>query len=170
VKFDLIIVRYAEIALKAKQTRRRFESTLVNNIKNALKTKNIQNSLSKEWGRIYVYSDQIEKCLDVLKNIFGVYSISPAIQTESKIEEISKGKKINKEEKIIFDNTEKLREYFFYFYDELFYKDSEKSIEKIDKLAELSFDFNRIKSRSDIDIMIELYKMFEKSLYFKTKK
>jgi len=90
VKFDLIIVRYAEIALKAKQTRRRFESTLVNNIKNALKTKNIQNSLSKEWGRIYVYSDQIEKCLAVLKNIFGVYSISPAIQTESKIEEISK--------------------------------------------------------------------------------
>ena len=90
MKFDLIIVRYAEIALKAKQTRKRFESTLVNNIKNALKTKNIQNSLRKEWGRIYVYSDQIEKCLDVLKNIFGIYSISLAIITESKIEDMSK--------------------------------------------------------------------------------
>ncbi len=90
MKFDLIIIRYAEIALKAKQTRKRFESTLVNNIKNALKTKNIQNSLRKEWGRIYVYPDQIEKCLDVLKNIFGISSVSPAVQTESKISEISK--------------------------------------------------------------------------------
>lgn len=75
-----------------------------------------------------------------------------------------------KSEKIILDNTENLRDYFFYFYEELFYNDTEKTLEKIDKLAELSFDFNRIKSRSDIDIMIELYKMFEKSLYFKTKK
>ena len=32
----------------------------------------------------------IEKCLDVLKKIFGIYSISPAIITEGKIEEISK--------------------------------------------------------------------------------
>ena len=90
MKFDLIIVRYAEIALKAKQTRKRFESTLVNNIKDALKTKNIENNLRKEWGRIFVYSDQIDKCLGVLKNIFGISSISPAIQTESRIEEISK--------------------------------------------------------------------------------
>jgi thiamine biosynthesis protein ThiI len=90
VKYDLILIRYGEIALKAKQTRRRFESTLVNNIKDALKTKNIQNSMRKEWGRIYVYSGQIDKCLGVLKNIFGISSISPAVQTESKIEEISK--------------------------------------------------------------------------------
>jgi len=75
-----------------------------------------------------------------------------------------------KEEKILFDSTEKLREYFFFFYEELFYKDSNKSLEKLDKLAELSFDFNRLKSRSDMDILIELYKMFDKSLYFKTKK
>ncbi len=74
-----------------------------------------------------------------------------------------------KEEKIQFDDTDKLKEYFFYFYYELFYKDSEKTIDKIDKLADLSFDFNRLKSRSDIDIMFELYKIFEKSLYFKTK-
>ena len=90
MKFDLILVRYAEIALKAKQTRKRFESTLVNNIKDALKSNNIQNNLRREWGRIYVYSDQIEKCLDVLKNIFGISSISPSIKTESTIKEISK--------------------------------------------------------------------------------
>ena len=75
-----------------------------------------------------------------------------------------------KKEKIVFDETEKLREYFLYFYDELFYKDNNKSLEKLDKLADLSFNFERLKSRSDMDIMIELYKMFDKSLYFKTKK
>jgi thiamine biosynthesis protein ThiI len=90
VKFELIIVRYGEIALKAKQTRKRFESVLVNNIKDALESKNLQNKLRKEWGRIYIYSDQIEKCVSVLKKIFGISSISPAIQTDSKIKEISK--------------------------------------------------------------------------------
>jgi hypothetical protein len=74
-----------------------------------------------------------------------------------------------KSEGIVFDDTQRLKDYFFYFYYELFYKDKEKTINKIDKLAELSFDFNRMKSRSDMDILIELYKMFEKSLYFKTK-
>jgi len=75
-----------------------------------------------------------------------------------------------KEESIVFDDVVRLKEYFFYFYDELFYKNGDKVLNKLDNLAELSFDFHKIKSRSDIDIMIELYKLFEKSLYFKTKK
>jgi len=90
VKFDLIIIRYAEIALKGKATRKRFENTLVNNIKDALKTKNIQNKLRREWGRIYIYSKEIEKSVDILQKIFGISSISPGLQTESRINEISK--------------------------------------------------------------------------------
>lgn len=98
MKFELIIVRYGEIALKGKVTRKRFESTLVNNIKDALKTKNLENKLKKEWGRIYIYSDRIEKCVGVLQKIFGITSISPAIQTKSKISEISRiAKSISKE-------------------------------------------------------------------------
>ncbi len=90
MKYELILIRYGEIALKAKQTRKRFENTLVNNIKDALKTKNLENKLRREWGRIYIYSDQIEKCVRVLHKVFGLTSISPAIQTDSKITEISK--------------------------------------------------------------------------------
>jgi len=100
VKYKLIIVRYGEIALKAKVTRKRFENILVNNIKNALKTKNLQNKLRKEWGRIFIYSDQIENCLNVLKNVFGITSISPSIETDSKIEEISKITKLFSKEKL----------------------------------------------------------------------
>lgn len=74
-----------------------------------------------------------------------------------------------KKEKIVFGDTNDIKNYFFFFYDELFYKDKEKNIEKIDNLAELSFKFYRLKSRSDMDIMIELYKLFEKSLNEKIK-
>lgn len=75
-----------------------------------------------------------------------------------------------KKEKIILNNTNELRDYFFFFYDELFYKDKDKNLEKIDNLPELSFNYSRLKSRSDMDIMIELYKLFEKSLGDKLKK
>jgi len=76
-----------------------------------------------------------------------------------------------KEENIIFDNTEDLKEYFFNFYMELFYKNNDKdgALEKLNKLAIFSFDHLRIKTRSDMDVLLELYRLFEKSLNFKLK-
>jgi hypothetical protein len=76
-----------------------------------------------------------------------------------------------KEENIIFDKTEDLKEYFFNFYMELFYKfnDKEDILEKLNKLAIYSFDHLRIKTRSDMDVLLELYRLFEKSLNFKLK-
>lgn len=109
MKFELIIVRYGEIALKGKETRKRFESTLLNNIKNALNTKSLLNKLRKEWGRIYVYSDQIEKCINVLHKIFGITSISPAIQTDSYINSISKLAKTISKEKLVSENSFAIR-------------------------------------------------------------
>ena len=69
-----------------------------------------------------------------------------------------------KKENINFINYTDLRSYFYYYYDQLYYKDDEKSIEKIDKLPKFSFDYFKIKSMSDVDILIELYKIFEKTL------
>jgi thiamine biosynthesis protein ThiI len=90
VKYELIIVRYGEIALKGKETRKRFENTLVSNIKNALDKKNLSNKIIKEWGRIYVYTDQINKCIDVLIKIFGITSISPSFQIYNDMDYIGK--------------------------------------------------------------------------------
>jgi hypothetical protein len=67
-------------------------------------------------------------------------------------------------ENIIFKNNIKLKEYFKYFYEEIFYKDMDRNLEKIDNLPELSFNYYRLKSMSDMDIMVELYSVFEKSL------
>jgi thiamine biosynthesis protein ThiI len=89
VKYNLLIIRYGEIALKAKETRKRFENTLVINIKNALEFEQIQNKVTKDRGRIYVYSNQIDKCALTLQKIFGITSISPALQTNCDINSIS---------------------------------------------------------------------------------
>tara|TARA_Y100000589_G_C27199053_1_gene648559 strand:+ start:15311 stop:15778 length:468 start_codon:yes stop_codon:yes gene_type:complete len=77
-----------------------------------------------------------------------------------------------KEEGIKFEYDEELSDYFYNFYIEVFYNSNNKkdSIEKLNKLAQFSFDYHRIKTRSDMDVLIELYRLFEKSLNFKLKK
>jgi len=89
VNYELIIVRYGEIALKGKETRKRFENTLVSNIKNAFSTENLSSKIIKERGRIYIYTTKINKCLDVLLKIFGITSISPALQTTGDMDSMS---------------------------------------------------------------------------------
>ena len=76
-----------------------------------------------------------------------------------------------KKENIIFDNTIDLKEYFFNFYIELFYNVNNKknSIDKLNKLNNLSFVYSRIKTRSDMDVLLELYRLFENSLNYKLK-
>jgi len=76
-----------------------------------------------------------------------------------------------KEEGIVFDDLMDLKTYFYNFYNELFYlsEDKENIIIKLNNLPNLSFDYNRVKTRSDMDLLIELYKLFEKSLNFKLK-
>jgi len=90
VKYELIIVRYGEIGLKAKETRKRFEHSLVNNIKTALNKEHISSRIKREWGRIYVYTNQINESLAILQKIFGITSISPAVQTQSDMNSLSK--------------------------------------------------------------------------------
>ena len=67
-------------------------------------------------------------------------------------------------ENIKFKNDNDLRSYFKYYYEHLYYNDSEKSLEKIDDLPKYSFEYYRLKSMSDLDILVELYKLFERSL------
>jgi len=76
-----------------------------------------------------------------------------------------------KKENIIFEDTLNLKEYFFNFYIELFYNVNNKknSIDKLNKLSILSLVYSRIKTRSDMDVLLELYRLFEKSLNFKLK-
>jgi thiamine biosynthesis protein ThiI len=89
VKYKLIIIRYGEIALKGKATRRHFENILVRNIKTALNTKNINHIIRNEWGRIFVYTDHTNESIDVIQRIFGITSISPSLKATANIDDIS---------------------------------------------------------------------------------
>jgi len=101
VKFELIIIRYGEIALKGKETRNRFENVLVSNIKNALQTEKIVHKIKKERGRIYVFTDEIQKSISVLQKLFGITSVSPAAQVKSDMDSMSNfAVKIAKENKL----------------------------------------------------------------------
>ena len=90
MNYDSIIIRYGEIALKGKETRRYFERILVKNIKFAFKKKAIENKIERERGRIYLYTKQINESVSILKKIFGIVSVSPTIKTFGDIESISK--------------------------------------------------------------------------------
>jgi thiamine biosynthesis protein ThiI len=88
VQYNVILIRYGELALKQKKTRLHFELILVNNITQALKAANISHRIVREWGRIYVYSNELDRCVPVIQRIFGVVSLSQALQTKGSIPEL----------------------------------------------------------------------------------
>ncbi|MBU2637781.1 MAG: tRNA 4-thiouridine(8) synthase ThiI [Nanoarchaeota archaeon] len=82
---NTIIVRYGEIALKG-ANRNDFEKQLVKNIKTCLKMNNIAfGEIKRLRGRIIVYSNDNCECLAY---VFGIVSISPAVEMEADIEKI----------------------------------------------------------------------------------
>ncbi|MBW3014917.1 hypothetical protein KY330_00685 [Candidatus Woesearchaeota archaeon] len=79
------IIRYGEIALKGKN-RKEFENKLVKNIKDFLKKNNIKDfQVVKTLGRIIIQSD---KDCSIIKDVFGIVSISPAIRCDANLETI----------------------------------------------------------------------------------
>ena len=110
MKYELILVRYGEIALKGKETRNRFENILVNNIRNALNSKKILHKIKKERGRIYVFTDQIQDSIDILQKVFGITSVSPAVKINSDMDVMSKfAVKVAKENNLTERNSFALR-------------------------------------------------------------
>lgn len=86
--YNIVIVRYGEIAIKGKN-KPVFEKKLLANIKNALKPLgNI--SVYRKHGRILidVEGHDHEAIIEEAKKVFGVFSLSPAIQLEKDFEKL----------------------------------------------------------------------------------
>ncbi|MDR3290742.1 MAG: tRNA 4-thiouridine(8) synthase ThiI [Methanobrevibacter sp.] len=83
MKYDLIIGRYGEIALKSPRVRKRFENKLVSNIKSALDCK-----LNLNQARLFIYPKDFEEGLETLSRIFGIVSYSPAISLKTDLKNI----------------------------------------------------------------------------------
>ncbi len=78
---EVILVRLGEVTLKGK-ARDRFERVLLRNIKEALAAEGISAPVVRGYGRIYVYAGR--EALEPLRRVFGVWSLSPAIEVSFK--------------------------------------------------------------------------------------
>ena len=84
----VILLRFGELYLKG-HNRNIFENTLINNIKKKLAGEKF--SFSKTYGRYIVsgYDEKNEdKILECLQQVFGLYSLSRAIEVEATVEAI----------------------------------------------------------------------------------
>jgi len=93
-KYNLILIRYAEVWLKSQKVKIRMLKFLMNNIKNMLKRKGIpfnKYQLSKDSSRVLFFfnNKDIPNAIEVLKKAFGVHSLSPAIRTSSSLKNIT---------------------------------------------------------------------------------
>ena len=88
MNYDLILIRYGELSLKSSYVRKQFTFALIRNIKRAFHMHNLACDISTERGRIYLDTDQILAGVNVLQNVFGITSVSPAIKTTSQLEDM----------------------------------------------------------------------------------
>jgi tRNA uracil 4-sulfurtransferase len=83
---DVILARYAEVGLKSSGVRRYFESILLDNMLTALSAHGLEALVTCEQGRIYITTDRIDESVPVLRRVFGVASVSPALIADSAME------------------------------------------------------------------------------------
>lgn len=89
--FNVVIVRYGEIGTKSRQTRRWFENILMNNIREALVSEGVEfKKIEAKHGRILVKTNRAGGAVEVLKRVFGIVSLSPAMEVEAEMEKINK--------------------------------------------------------------------------------
>ncbi len=88
--FDTVIVRFGgEIGIKAPMTRKQYERRLTGNIKTALKHCAVSClTFNRKPGRLYIETHQAEKAAMQVSRVFGVQSLSPAIETSSNLDDI----------------------------------------------------------------------------------
>jgi thiamine biosynthesis protein ThiI len=87
---DVILARYAEVGLKSSGVRRYFESILLDNMMTALSANNLEALVTCEQGRIYITADRIDEAVPVLRRVFGIASVSPALISDSAMEKMQK--------------------------------------------------------------------------------
>ncbi|MDH5438796.1 MAG: THUMP domain-containing protein, partial [Candidatus Bathyarchaeota archaeon] len=88
--FDSVIVRYGgELGIKGAWTRRFYERRLLKNIKSVLKRYEIlYNRIIRKHGRLFLKTSLTTESSKKLARVFGVSSLSPALETTSKLDEI----------------------------------------------------------------------------------
>ncbi len=85
---DAVIVRYDEISLKARRTRKKFEDILIKNIKESISKCGLKGKIDRRWGRIYIWTENTVEISERTSKIFGISSVSPAYSCEANLDDI----------------------------------------------------------------------------------
>lgn len=90
MKFDTVVVRFGgEIGVKSEWTRRAYEKLLLRNIKKTLKYHGVSyEGFIRKRGRIYIKTREALEAASKLTRVFGVSSLSPAVETVSELDDI----------------------------------------------------------------------------------
>lgn len=89
-EFDSVIVRFGgEIGIKGAWTRRAYERRLMRNIRSALKRYDVPyDEIVRKRGRIFVRTESAVEVATRLAKVFGISSVSPAFETNSRLGDI----------------------------------------------------------------------------------
>ncbi len=90
VAVSLILVRYAELGLKSRPVRRRFEQVLVANMMASLARASVEALVKQEQGRVFIETNDEQKAIRALTRVFGVASLSPVIKVSSDMESMGR--------------------------------------------------------------------------------
>ena len=85
---SLILVRYCEIGLKSTPVRRRFEAILKENMLTMLAADGIETLITYADARYFIETDNIEGCVNSVKKVFGIASLSVAEECTSDMDDI----------------------------------------------------------------------------------
>ncbi|MFW9912753.1 MAG: tRNA uracil 4-sulfurtransferase ThiI [Candidatus Thorarchaeota archaeon] len=84
-----VLVRYGEIGIKSKQTRRRMENLLIRHIKAALLEAGVDFAkIRREYGRIFIVTEMTHEASTIASKVFGVVSVSPVVVVDSDLDTI----------------------------------------------------------------------------------
>lgn len=82
----VLLVRFGEIALKSRFVRRQLRDRLVANIQDMFAAEQVECITEADEARVYVHANDIERARGILTRVFGVVSISPAVEGHGDVE------------------------------------------------------------------------------------
>lgn len=82
----VLLVRFGELALKSRYVRRQLRDRLVANIQDLYAAEGVECITGGDEARVYVHTNDMERSRSILGRVFGVVSVSPAIEVHADID------------------------------------------------------------------------------------
>lgn len=81
----VILVRFGELALKSRYVRRQLRDRLVANIQDRFAAEGVECVTESDEARVYVHTDDPLRARGLLVRVFGIVSMSPALETRANL-------------------------------------------------------------------------------------